>query len=556
MGNFFSIPSTSNSSHKDSSELRSFQKDKFEGTQDQIKPQRTSKPPPVKKEIPEGVIVNPSTIDDPGDDEICGLFIDGLGFHDTNDNLKVQLSKLNIKFRNCSKKKGDPFARIFFDTNEDRRDAYSKLYNYRKGKHVVFVVPLMKNYQISHNLADKRRLLLTNDLEHADILDKVTPWHNIDYPEQLRQKALKFTNIISPLLPPGSPLIDVIPAPDPLNPRNKIEVTVGRDIHGNIAVGYMLGSQKEDIIAPIDRCLNTPPVAVRLADEFRQFVIDSKLPPYDHCTYKGLWKYLIIRATDFGQTMLSAVTFGSIPPEVLESLRIRFSGLVDSLSVIETKCGEGCGKDFNLIQLSGGKFIQERLRGLMFDISPLSFFQTNTRGAELLFSKIEELCEVDQNTVIVDVCCGTGVIGMSMAKRAKAVVGVDIEEQAILDAKRGAEKNGITNCEFIAAPAEKVMGEILAKYAPTPDTKVVCIVDPPRSGLHKKAAAAIRDCPACKRLVYVSCNSDSLVNDAQKILMNPQLRETEPFRPKIWFGVDMFPNTDRCEVIMLMTRNE
>ena len=521
-------------------------------------PEADSKIPPRTKEararpeIPPDVLVNPATIDDPHEDELCGLYIDGLGFHETRDKLEKLLVKLGVQYRNVSKKKEEPHARIFFNNNEERAKAYSILSTYRHKNHVIYVVPLKKKYEYSRNLADKRRLIIANDLAHRDIRDKITPWYKIDYPEQLRQKSLKFTKIIEPIIPAGSGLVNVLPAPDPNNPRNKIELTVARDLNGEIAVGYMLGSQKEDIVAPINNCLNIPEGAPELAELFRQYVVSTNLPPFDRCIYQGVFKYVIIRQTRMGMSMISAVTFGELPEEAQNLLKSSFESKVQSISYIETHCGEGLGKDYVIHHLSGPMFIQEDIRGIVFDISPVSFFQTNTLGAELLFSKIEELCEVDNNTVLIDVCCGTGVIGLSMARKCHYVVGIDIEPQAIEDAKRAANSNSIQNCEFIASPAENVLNDILQKYDQE-DVKVVAIVDPPRVGIHKKAALALRDSRKVKKLIYVSCNSDSLVHDSQKYLMAETL-ESQPFKPQLWFGVDMFPNTDRCELVMLMTR--
>jgi tRNA (uracil-5-)-methyltransferase len=181
----------------------------------------------------------------------------------------------------------------------------------------------------------------------------------------------------------------------------------------------------------------------------------------------------------------------------------------------------------------------------------MSFFQTNTSGAELLFEKIIDLTDVDKDTILVDCCCGTGVIGLALAGSVREVIGIDVEEAAIRDAIRNAGINGIKNAKFIVGKAEDVLATILRDV--NDDCRIVCIVDPPRGGLHKRALSAIRGCSAIRNLVYVACNPDSLVANVQNSLMSHG-GSGRPFSPVNWLGVDMFPHTDRVEIVMLLQR--
>jgi 23S rRNA (uracil-5-)-methyltransferase RumA len=496
-------------------------------------------------------------IDDPAEGDPCGLFVDGLNYHWDGPRFEKFLkTKVLVPYTSATKKKNSYDATIRFDNNEDRLKCYQRLMAARFGEKMIYVVPLYKSYRLSQNLCRRIRARALNPgLATADIRDKVTAWWKIPIEKQYEAKKEKYTKMIQKILPEDHKPVEVIPVPNIKNYRNKVEMTVGKTLEGEIVVGFNLGSKDEDVIAPIDNCYNVPECAPRITKKFTEFVKRAKSPVYDRIENRGVWKFIVLRTTESGEIMLVVVTFGRADEEDIENLKKEFGGEVTSLWYTETTKFESFGNDPKFTLLAGNEVIVETLRGLKFDISPLSFFQTNTPGAEILFQKVEDLAEIDDNTTVLDVCCGTGVIGLSLASKAKKVIGIDVEEAAIENAKKNAEKNGITNAEFIAERAEKVLPEILDNCQKE-GSRVVVIVDPPRDGLHKNAAAAIRNCGLIKRLIYISCNPESLVRDASKILFadHRSLYPTNPFQPVTYFGVDLFPHTPRLELVMLMER--
>lgn len=186
----------------------------------------------------------------------------------------------------------------------------------------------------------------------------------------------------------------------------------------------------------------------------------------------------------------------------------------------------------------GNTCIEERLGQCVFQISPGAFFQTNTRGAEKLYSivvgKIKEVTNDPKRTLLIDVCCGTGTIGLTCLKEGVVgkLIGVDIADPAIRDAKVNAAKNGFSNDEnndtnndnvitrFIASPAEKVLAEEMKSVPKT--TPIVAVVDPARDGLHGTVVQTLRRNERIERLVYVSCNpTGTLVRDAAMLCAPP-----------------------------------
>jgi len=202
--------------------------------------------------------------------------------------------------------------------------------------------------------------------------------------------------------------------------------------------------------------------------------------------------------------------------------------------------------------LWGPPVIQEKLVGRTFNISPQAFFQVNTLGAELLYKTVGDIAELTKKTSLVDVCCGTGTIGLTLADRVGQVVGVEMVQEAVRDAIKNAEENKVTNCKFFAGKAEDILPNLLRDV----DSKeVVAVVDPPRAGLHPRALSAIRNTEAIKRFVYVSCDAKNAMKNFVDIA-RPASKTAlgDPFMPIKVIPVDLFPHSRGFELVILFER--
>ena len=191
--------------------------------------------------------------------------------------------------------------------------------------------------------------------------------------------------------------------------------------------------------------------------------------------------------------------------------------------------------------LYGKDFFYEELLGLRFKISPFSFFQTNSLGAEVLYSKVREYIGDTAGQVVFDLYSGTGTIAQILAPVAEKVVGVEIVEEAVEAARENAARNGLSNCEFIAGDVLKVVGGLEDK----PD---LIVLDPPRDGVHPKALNQIIDF-GVKRMVYVSCKPTSLQRDLVTL-------QERGYKMERACCVDMFPGTGNCETVVLLSKGE
>ena len=248
----------------------------------------------------------------------------------------------------------------------------------------------------------------------------------------------------------------------------------------------------------------------------------------------------------------------------------------------------------------GGANLVEGLNGMEFTVAPTAFFQTSTKGAEVLYDVVKEkalegLDEAQRKKVVLlDVCCGTGTIGLSMAGEVKQVIGIELNAEAVENARINAKKNNVDNAVFVAAPAEVVVGEMLvrknsrqthwfhkqsAKNTPNTeeisegdraeiekamqwiaqdDVMLIAVVDPPRGGLRRHVLNALR-VSAAHRVVYVSCNpTGSFLVDAKILCLtqNSKRRPGRPFQPVVAAPVDMFPHTDHVELVTVFERVE
>jgi 23S rRNA (uracil-5-)-methyltransferase RumA len=312
-----------------------------------------------------------------------------------------------------------------------------------------------------------------------------------------------------------------------------------------------------DKVLPIDHCLLQHDISNQVLAMIQEFGEKNvhQLPPYDVRTHEGFLKHLTIRSgrdcnTGELQLMVNFVTKDD-KPELLQPLvdhiSASFPQLVSIVNNVNTSIGPSSVGEKEHV-LHGVGFITEHLRGLVFEISANSFFQTNTDQAEVLYQCVEEQCKLkgDSSEIVLDLFCGTGSIGLSIASRVKHVYGYELVPEAVADARRNADRNGILNATFIQGDLNKLTGDF-GKDFPKPD---IVITDPNRPGMHLKLISYLLKLKA-RRIVYVSCNPATCARDLNLLCHSQggelgmetryQLVHVQP--------VDMFPQTFHIECI-------
>ncbi len=326
--------------------------------------------------------------------------------------------------------------------------------------------------------------------------------------------------------------------------RNKAQYPVAYE-NGGIKTGFYSPHSHRVIHCP--DCLLQPAEFEGILGVFADFTKENGISVYDETNHSGLLRHIYIRkGSASGEIMVCAVINGKKLPhsdKLVDALIAKEPSIRSIILNINTKdtnviLGDKC------ITLWGEDYITDILCGLRFRISPLSFYQVNRNQAERLYNKAAEYASLTGGETVMDLYCGAGTIGLSMASKAKEVIGVEIVPEAVEDAKVNAEINSITNARFICGDAAKA-AEILKNEGVRPD---VIILDPPRKGcspdMLKTAAEMNPD-----RIVYVSCDPATLARDCGIFagLGYTAVKATP---------VDMFPRTGHCECVVRLCRTK
>ncbi|MBN1895808.1 23S rRNA (uracil(1939)-C(5))-methyltransferase RlmD [bacterium] len=337
--------------------------------------------------------------------------------------------------------------------------------------------------------------------------------------------------------------------------RNKMEFTCsdrhwrpdgpGLEDPHSFAVGLHV-PRRFDKILDIEACLLQSQEANRLLGLCRKAMAASGLNPYNLKDHTGFWRFLIIReGFRTGERMLHIITSGregsrgtACVDGMAVSLLRDFPDLTTIVHGISDRTGQVAWSETERV-LHGPGFIHEKILGKMFEISPASFFQTNTLQADTLIETLIELGRFRGDETVFDLYCGTGAIGICMADRVRRVVGIEVIESAVANARRNAESNGTGNIEFIRADMKEALR---GRGGTRPD---IVILDPPRGGAHPRTIRDILELEPA-RILYVSCNPPMLAKDIQHLSQDYSLEAVQP--------VDMFPHTRHIEAVAALSR--
>ncbi|MCQ2462707.1 MAG: 23S rRNA (uracil(1939)-C(5))-methyltransferase RlmD [Clostridia bacterium] len=367
-------------------------------------------------------------------------------------------------------------------------------------------------------------------------------YRHITYESELELKRRKVDDAFSRIAGLDIKAQEIIPSPQVNSYRNKAMLPVGKDAQGNTVLGFY--SQKSHRIIPTDACLLHGEIFREISEIFTDFADRHSLSVYDEESGKGLLRHLYIRyAEKTVQVMVCPVINGNDLPhknELAGEIAARYptASILYNINKEKTNVvlGEKC------VSIYGQPYIEDILCGVRVRISPLSFYQVNRSQAENLYKKAAEYAALTKDDVLLDLYCGAGTIGLSMADKVKTVIGAEIVPQAIENAKANAGLNGITNARFICADAAQAAKQ-LREEGIKPD---VIIVDPPRKGCDNELIETVTGM-APSKIVYVSCDPATLARDAA-------IFDRLGYKATRLCAADMFPRTSHVETVVLMSR--
>ena len=361
----------------------------------------------------------------------------------------------------------------------------------------------------------------------------------LEYKEQkVREDLIRIGGFADP------PVFQVLGMDEPYHYRNKAQFPFGRNREGRIVTGFYAG--RTHTIVPGTECAIGVPENKQILELILDFMEKHGIAPYDETTGKGLLRHALIRkgfAT--GELMVCLVINGRSFPHVEELADRLFEipGMTSfSLNVNQKNTNVILGEE--VISVRGQTYITDRIGGVSYQISPLSFYQVNPVQTEKLYRTALEYAGLTGGETVWELYCGIGTISLFLAKSAGQVYGVEIVPQAVEDARRNAALNGISNVEFYLGKAEEVLPE---KYEKDGIRADVIVVDPPRKGCDSACLETMLRMEP-ERIVYVSCDPATLARDL-KILCADGRYELSKVQP-----VDMFPHTAGIENVAQLFR--
>lgn len=432
----------------------------------------------------------------------------------------------------------------------------------------------------------------------------VCPWANVPLDEQNQRKERHCISVMKKILPPNvhngfvayrTKFLGVVRSATTEGYRNHVNFTFGHDATGAMVVGFNEGSIVDGKlhVQAADQAGNvtTNPIALCIVRAFQSLCdalfaeSNGTIRVLDRVNGTGFWRRLQVRHNVDGEVMIcleldptglpgtqrdeqDAYLSNIVLPRIVASLTTAGNPLNTSLQAIQstsrvisvqyyTHSGTASTPfEVQRTVVFGVPTLCEKLVGLSFDLNPAAFFQVNTPAFEDLLDRVRNVAHLTTNTVLLDLCCGTGTIGICLARHVKKVIGIELIASAVDNARENAARNGIQNATFHAGRVENLLPDVLKALAPEDRVDIVAILDPPRAGVHNTVLKWIRSLESIRRAVYISCEQKALENDCPG-LTKPATNTYRgaPFVIESGFGIDLFPHTPHVEMIVVLDRS-
>ena len=360
-------------------------------------------------------------------------------------------------------------------------------------------------------------------------------YQQLDYKAQLKYKTKRVKEALTRIAHVKQDVLPCLGMDNPYNYRNKIQVPFNKDRNGKVKFGFY--KENSHIIMPIKECAIEDKRAAPILWDIKLLLEEMNIPCYNEDSGKGILRYVLIRTSyHYDELMVVLVTTQMNFP----GQRNFINELVNRHPEITTIVENVNSRHTNVILgnqekvLYGPGHIKDDILGLSFEISAASFFQVNPIQVEKLYASALNLIDFNKKEVVLDAYSGVGTIGLIAARNAKKVISVEINKSAHKNAIENAKRNNIDNIEFHCADA----GEFITKYDGDID---VLIMDPPRSGSDETFLSTVMN-KRIKKIVYVSCNPETLARDIQYLSSMYEVNYVQP--------VDMFPMTAHVETVV------
>ncbi|HOZ55138.1 MAG TPA: 23S rRNA (uracil(1939)-C(5))-methyltransferase RlmD [Clostridia bacterium] len=369
---------------------------------------------------------------------------------------------------------------------------------------------------------------------------------HIEYETTLEMKKNNVQNLVNKTLNNKIEVSNVLGMGNPYNYRNKAQFPVGFEKDGITPIMGIFAERTHEIVS-MRNCMIHNPISEKISNFIFGFIKQNNISPYNEKTGKGVLRHILIKVGIRTHEVMCVLIVNEEnfkkEQELVQELTKEFPEIKTIIKNINTKNTNVILGEKDEI-LYGDGFIYDKLGDYTFKISAKSFYQINPVQTEALYNIGMELADISENDIVYDLYCGIGTIGIFASKYAKKVYGIEIVEQAIVDAKQNAIINNVKNIEFFSGDVEETFEKILNEKNHKPD---VLIVDPPRKGLDINTIGnIIKYSP--EKIVYISCNPATLIRDLKLLEEKYEIKKIQP--------VDMFPFTTHVECVCFLKRRE
>ncbi|MCQ2385603.1 MAG: 23S rRNA (uracil(1939)-C(5))-methyltransferase RlmD [Clostridia bacterium] len=366
------------------------------------------------------------------------------------------------------------------------------------------------------------------------------------------EKVLKANYVRYAFIKAGLPKAKVFPvlsADKTMHYRNKAQYAVGKDKDGNPTAGFF--APKSHRLISAVHCPLQDDFFAPVLETLLEFMKRYDVPPYEEENQTGLVRHFYFRASRKEDVLLTIVINGNTIPhkkELQKVLQEKHPKVIGCLLNVQTEnTNVICSEEY--VPLFGQTFLEDTLCGVTLRIAPGSFYQVNHDAAELLYKKAAVLAGLTGNEFMLDLYCGVGSIGLSMAKKVRKLVGVEIVPEAVRCARENAARNGITHASFYCADAKDVPSLFEEATAGGKDIPDIVVLDPPRKGCDEALLSYLANTVNPAKILYISCNPDTLARDAKMLI-------DCGYGMSGVFPVDLFPRTGHVENVTLLTKTK
>ena len=415
------------------------------------------------------------------------------------------------------------------------------------GQNVRFMIQKVRKGKCEGRILEvlkKAEKEIESKCPHFDVCGGCT-YQNLRYEDQLEMKKTQVKALIDAVCDQYE-FEGIKGSPKQSAYRNKMEFSFGDEYKdGPLALGLHKRGSFYDIVT-VEHCQIVDEDYGKILKCVLEEAKKLGLSYYHKLSHQGYFRHLLVRkGIKSDEILVDLVTSTQSSPDLIPMrdalLSLSLNGKIVGILHTENDSLADVVQSDRTEILYGQDYFEEELLGLKFKISPFSFFQTNSLGAEVLYETAREYIGTTKDKTIFDLYSGTGTIAQILAPVAKKVIGVEIVEEAVDAAKENAKRNGLTNCEFIAGDVLKVIDTIEEK----PD---LIVLDPPRDGIHPKALEKII-AYGVENMVYISCKPTSLARDLEVL-------QARGYRVEKVCCVDMFPSTCHVETVVLLSKGE